>query len=162
MEEHKFGRELWESPYRKIVDTHIAISRLHRCVLERQLNRGGVYRSQHQFLMYIVDNPNASQKEIAEKFRVSTATVAVSLKKLEQGGYIRRGVDQKDNRFNQICATEKGMCVAEKSRRYFQKVECGMFNGFTAEDTARLQGYLDRMYQNLKDILSEAERREQN
>lgn len=162
MKERKFCRKLWESPYRRLVDSYIEVGRAHRCVLERGLNQTGVYRSQHRLLMFIVDNPNLSQKDVATMFRISTATVAVSLKKLEQGGYIRRVVDQKDNRFNQICATEKGKNVAERSRCYFQKVEKEMFEGFSTEDLERLQGYLDRMYQNLNGILSETERREQN
>ena len=48
-------------------------------------------------------------------YGVSGATMAVSLKKLEKGGYINRLVDQHDNRCNQICITEKGREVVEES-----------------------------------------------
>lgn len=110
--------------------TYMGINRLHRMVLERQLNKTGVYRSQHQLLMYISANPNASQKDLAKMHQVSAATVAVSLKKLENGGYIKRVVDQDDNRYNQICITEKGKAIVEGSIAYFQTLEAQMYEGF--------------------------------
>lgn len=155
---HRFDG--WESPYRELVETYMIVGRLHRLVLERQLNRTGVYRSQHQLLMYIADNPNASQKEIAQLNHVSPATVAVSLKKLENGGYIRRVVDEHDNRYNKICITEKGRAVVENSVRWFQKVERTIFDGFAPEEMAAMQGYLNRMQQNLNSLMPETEREE--
>lgn len=155
------GFEGWDFPYRELVETYMNVGRLHRTVLERQLNRTGVYRSQHQLLMYIAENPNASQKEIAQLNRVSPATVAVSLKKLENGGYIQRVVDEHDNRYNKICITEKGRAVVENSVRWFQKVERTIFDGFSSEEMAAMQGFLNRMQQNLSGFLPETEREEQ-
>lgn len=150
-----FKRE--DSQYRELIERYIGVSRLHRTVLERELNKTGVYRSQHQLLMYIADNPNASQKEIAQQNHVTAATAAVSLKKLEQGGYICRVVDEQDNRYNKICITEKGSMLIEKSICYFQEVEKGIFAGFGPEELAQLHGYLNRMYENLEHILPQAE-----
>lgn len=92
---------------------------------------------------------------------VSTATVAVSLKKLENGGYIQRVVDQSDNRYNQICITEKGKAIVDGSILFFQKLEAQMYEGFGAEELETLQGFLDRIYHNLNKLLPEAEREEQ-
>lgn len=155
------GFEGWDFPYRELMETYMSVGRLHRMVLERQLNKTGVYRSQHQLLMYIADNPNASQKEIAQLNHVSPATVAVSLKKLENGGYIQRVVDEHDNRYNKICITEKGRAVVENSVRWFQKVERTIFDGFSSEEMAAMQGFLNRMQQNLSGFLPETEREEQ-
>lgn len=119
------------------------------------MNRTGVYRSQHQLLMCIADNPRVSQKELAKVQHVSTATVAVSLKKLENGGYISRAVDQEDNRYNQICITEKGQAVVDKSICCFQEVERRMFDGFSSEELSCLLGYLSRIRQNMETLLEE-------
>lgn len=151
----------WDSPQRGLMNSFMRVNRLHRMVLERQLNRTGVYRSQHQLLLYIAHTPNASQKDIAKLHHVSTATVAVSLKKLEQGGYIKRVVDQKDNRFNQICITEKGMEIVDGSIRFFKQFEKQVFEGFSEEELAVLQEYLDRVSRNLNQLLPETEREEQ-
>lgn len=128
----------------------ITIARLQRSVVESRVRQTGVYRSQHQILMYIAANPDASQKDIARMHETSTATIAVSLKKLEKAGYIRREVDESDNRFNRIQVTEKGLAVVEKSRAIFARLEEEMFEGFEEEDYQVLESLLDRVCQNIK------------
>lgn len=150
----------WSTPHGMLLKVFMHVGRLHRSILERWLLGSGVYRSQHQLLMYISAHPKASQKEIAGLLQVSTATVAVSLKKLEQGGYIHRAVDQEDNRFNQICITDKGRSLIEGSIHYFEKVEQIMFSGFTEEEEVLLQGFLERMEQNLMTAMCETESEE--
>jgi len=148
----------YDSPYHNLIDSFIHVNRLHRAVLEKHLNKTGVYRSQHQFLMYISKYPNASQKKIAERFHISTATVAVTLKKLEKGGYICRAVDAEDNRFNQIAITGKGQAIVDKSIICFHDTEQGMFRGFCEAECKELEGYLVRVRENLQQLLDETER----
>ncbi|MGL5434226.1 MAG: MarR family winged helix-turn-helix transcriptional regulator [Lachnospiraceae bacterium] len=147
----------WDSPHSSQIKAFIDVTRLHRTVLERKLNQTGVYRSQHQILRYIVKNPNASQKDIARLHHASTATIAVSLKKLEKGGYIKRMVDRKDNRYNQIMITEKGQAVLEVSMQYFQLVEERMFEGFSEPEMEQLEYMLGKIKGNLN-LLLEMER----
>lgn len=150
-----------DSPAHKLVEKYIQVTHLQRSTLDQLLSRTGVYRSQHQILMYVSDHPNASQKEIAARYKVSTATIAVSLKKLENGGYIRRIVDQKDNRFNQICLTEKGKKVTSDSAKIFECMEKQMFAGFSDQDYQALEELLDRIYENLEQgFATESEREE--
>ncbi len=148
-------RALWDSPYRELTDLAIRIGHMHRTALERRLNRTGVYRSQHQLLMCIAKYPQMSQKQLAKERHVSTATVAVSLKKLENGGYIRRTVDQGDNRYNRICITEKGQAVVDKSICCFQDIERQIYRGFSREELDSLLGYLARIGQNIENLLKE-------
>ena len=100
----------------------------------------------------MAEHPNTSQKELAEYLNVTAATVAVSVKKLEKGGYITRIVDQEDNRYNKLCLTEEGRDVVEHSRQFFKNVENQMFLGFTEEEFQIMEGYLERVYANLSDI----------
>ena len=138
----------------QMINKYIWTMKQHRSIMERRLADTGVYRSQHQMLMYVSDHPNASQKELAEHQRISTATVAVSLKKLEKGGYIRREVDERDNRYNQICLTERGRLVVLESVLLFQEIEQAMFAGFSQEDYEKMGELLDRVYGNLEDYAS--------
>lgn len=149
----KAREEEADTPVRHCIWTYMEITRMHRSILERKFSQTGVYRSQHQLLMYIAKHPNASQKEIAEQYKISTAAVAVSLKKLEKGGYIRRAVDEKDNRYNQIDLTPRGLEIVETSQKIFGEVEEAMFQGFSGEDFERLTGYLDRLSGNLEQML---------
>lgn len=145
----------WGTKEHELVKKYMNGNKMHRMYLDREVLKTGVYRSQHQILMYIARFPNASQKEIANHQQVSTATIAVSLKKLEKGGYISRVVDCNDNRYNQICITEKGQAVVEESVQIFRKAEEGMFRGFTPEEKEKLGDFLDRMYLNMEYLLQE-------
>lgn len=144
-----------DSPAHRLVEKYMKINRLQRSVIERRLGKTGVYRSQHQILMFVADSPNVSQKEIAAKYGVSTATIAVSLKKLEKGGYIRRIVDEKDNRFNQICVTEKGRKMVDDSVETFRRIENRMFEGFSEEEFYKLEELLDKVFHNLEKELDQ-------
>lgn len=148
MEESIFPRA-FDTPQHRLIEKYVRVTRLHRSMLEHHLGGTGVYRSQHQILMYVSDNPNVSQKDLARMYGVSGATIAVSLKKLERGGYIRRAVDQNDNRCNQICITEKGRKIVEDSVKIFDHMERCMFGGFSENDMDMLGGMLDRIYRNL-------------
>ncbi len=117
--------------------------------IERKVKNTGVYRSQHRLLMHLNRNPNCAQVELAQHLEVSPAAIAVSLKKLEKGGYIRRETDSSDNRVHQVVITEKGRQVIEKSIVMFQETESEMFAGFSAEEMELLDGFLERIYQNL-------------
>lgn len=146
----------------KVVDEYMKTNKLHRKLLEKNLNKSGVFRSQHQLLMYIYCHPSVSQKELAKLYNVSTATVAVSLKKLEKGGYIRRLMDKEDNRINQTLITPKGQAIVESSVSFFRMVEAGMFDGFSQEELERLHGFLSRIHKNIDRMLNETESEGQN
>lgn len=118
-------------------------------LIERRVRDTGVYRSQHRLLMHLSWNPNSSQVALAEHLEISPAAVAVSIKKLEKGGYIRRETDLCDSRVHQVTITEKGEQVIKQSISMFQKVEAQMFRGFSDEELERMEDFLERVYQNL-------------
>ena len=133
----------FDSPEHRLIEKYIRVTRLHRSVIEHRLEGTGVYRSQHQILMFASHNPNVSQKDLAEMYGV------------EKGGYINRLVDQHDNRCNQICITEKGRKVVEESVLIFQRLERCMFEGFSEHDMDVLGNLLDRIYGNLDQDLKD-------
>lgn len=120
-----------------------------RKLIERELSITNVYRAQHQILMMLSKDNGISQTEIAKEQDCSTAAVAVSLKKLEQGGYIKRVVNQEDNRFNEVAITEKGNAVVKQSIDIFLKCDELMFEGFSEQELDELEGYLERIRTNL-------------
>lgn len=137
------------SPMHQVMLRYMRIMKKHQQILEQRLKRTGVYRSQHQILMILSEHSNASQKELAQRLYVSTATIAVSVKKLEKGGYITRLVDEEDNRANRLCLTEKGRNMVVHSQQFFRNVEMQMFDGFEERELLIMTGYLDRIYNNL-------------
>lgn len=108
-----------------------------------------IYRSQHRLLMNLGENPNCSQNELAARLEISPAAVAVSLNKLEKGGYIARRTDAEDHRSNRVSITDRGNQVISRSIQLFDEVERGMFEGFTSEEMEQFYEFLQRTYRNL-------------
>ncbi len=139
----------------RITEKCAHINQLWKLYLEREMSGFGIYQSQCRILMYIAAHPDASQKEIALAQRVSTATIAVVLKKLENGGYISREASEEDSRFNRIRVTKKGREVADGSRRVYLHMEEAQFQGFTEEEFRVLDGFLDRIRLNTEYLFQE-------
>ena len=123
--------------------------------MQSYLDETGVYHSQHRLLIKIAHTPNASQKDIAESMDVSAATIAVSLKKLEKGGYIKKEIAEGDNRLNQITITEKGKKVVEQSKQIFGLTDQKVFEGFTEEEKLTLFVLLKKLNANLNKMENE-------
>ena len=119
--------------------------------IERRVKKTGVYSGQHRILMHLNLRPNCSQAELAEWMEISPAAIAVSIKKLEKGGYIQRRPDAADNRALQVIISPKGKAVIEQSIDIFQKVDEEMFAGFSEAELQQLEVFLERMYRNLED-----------
>lgn len=118
-------------------------------LIEWRVKDTGVYRSQHRLLMHLRCQPNCSQVELAEQLEISPSAIAVSIKKLEKGGYIRRETDESDNRVHQVTITQKGEQIIQESISMFQETERQMFQGFSDEEMKDLADFLERIYHNL-------------
>lgn len=139
-------------------DLQHEIIHLFRCtdqVLKRAIGRKvegtGLYRSQHRLLMILGKHPDCSQTAIAEKMEISPPAVAVTLKKLEKGGYISRQCLEEDNRVNEVVVTEKGRQAISESIVCFQEVESAILKGFSDQEMEQLSDFLQRMIANGED-----------
>lgn len=136
---------------REIQHKFMCIGRMHRQAIENKIGTTGVHKSQHMILMHLYRNSGElSQKDIANHFEISPAAVAVSLKKLEAGGYIERSCALSDNRYNEIKITKKGKEVVEYSRKVFECIDEKTFEGISAEEREILTSLLDKIIFNLK------------
>ena len=118
----------------------------HRRAMELRLNKTGIYRAQHQILMYLSKHPQSSQKQIAERFNISSA---------ERGGYLERAVDREDNRFHQVSLTEKGQKVVEDSHEIFQRTIEETYLGLSGEELGEAMAFYEKMEENLRRICQE-------
>ena len=100
--------------------------------------------------MHIAKNGACTQNHIAEAMEVSAATVAVSLKKLEKGGYIEKRISPEDGRSNLIALTVKGEDVVQQSKTLFEEVDRQMFEMISEEQQEELHVFLDKVINNLK------------
>lgn len=135
---------------RKMFHTMIKTDRLHRCVVENFLTDLNIHRSQHMTLMYLAKCDECpSQKTIAEHFNISPASVAVTLKKLEEAGYIAKESSSVDNRNNFIRITDTGKEIVNSSKERFEEIDYNMFCDFTDEDYENFYTCLEKMIKGL-------------
>ena len=119
--------------------------------ISKKVENTGVFRSQHRLLMILGKHPDCSQTELAERLEISSAAVAVSLKKLEKSGFISRQCQENDNRVNQVVITEKGWEIIDQSVQYFKEMENAFLSDFSEEELKQLQSFLERMIKNGED-----------
>lgn len=138
---------------RKLVKEILHFTRLndraHRTQIESQVNRLGIHRTQHMFLMFISRCPEPpSQNEIAGEFHVSSSAASVTLKKMENAGLIERRRVGEDSRTNRISITEAGLEMVEKTKKLFDGVDSKMFEGFSGDELLSLLRYLTKINEN--------------
>ena len=135
---------------RNTVHKLIGTMKRHRKLFDEMRERTGLGRSAHHMLMILSDSDaTVSQTFLAEALEISTAAVAVMLKKMENDGYIVRRTNAADSRFNTIELTEKGAEIVESSKKAFSGIDAALFNGFDNDETEKLNDYLDRLQANI-------------
>ena len=146
---------------RREVGLIMQANRLHRSVVGKKLGILNMHRSQHMLLMLISRLPdNVSQKELADRLQITPAAVAMTLKKLESGGYISRCADTDDNRVNRITVSEKGENAVKLSEEIFSAVDDAMFEGISESELADFIRTMEKINDNLLALGAEDCRRD--
>ena len=135
-----------------VVKLFITAAKSHHRVFENNVKGFGIHRSQHRILMFLSRRGNepTSQKDIANFHEISPAAVAVSIKKLENEGLIKRVTDKNDNRANLIELTQKGQDIVEQTKCLIGALDAAMFEGFCEEEILEFSLYLSRLCDNIK------------
>lgn len=138
---------------RNTVHKLITTMKKHKKLFDSMREKTGLGRSAHRMLMILsASEGTISQTYIADRLEISTAAVAVMLKKLESDGYIQRSVNQNDSRFNSIELTKKGAEIVESSKKDFLSIDLALFDGFDENEMLALNGFLDRIQVNIEKI----------
>lgn len=140
---------------REIIHKFIQTNRLHRRIIGRYADRIEMNCSAHRMLLFISrDEGLPSQRELAERLKISPAAVANTLKKLETDGYVERSKarDGCDCRANEITLTDKGSLAITDSEKYFRYVDSAALKDFSPDELDELCRLLDKMQSNLHSI----------
>ena len=112
---------------------------------------GPVHPSQGPILAMLFHCGEGSQADIVRKMKVSAATVAVSIARLEKMGLVSRERNQANQRAYVLRLTEKGREVAGEMERTMTEMGRVAMKGFSPEECETLKDYCDRMIQNLQE-----------
>ena len=83
----------------------------------RLLREAALHPGQVMLCRILAESPNLSQRELAERVRITPATVTIMIQKMEKAGLIERRVDGSDQRVTRISLTEQGHRADEDASR---------------------------------------------
>ena len=95
------------------------------------------------------------QKDLEAAYSITGATATNILKVMEKDGLIQRIPMEKDARLKKIEMTEKGRTYDEVAHENVVRLEQGMIKGFTEEELTTFREYMDRLTQNVVDLVDE-------
>ena len=136
------------------LDIAIADEIMH--VSRRLLQRGtrviddmGIGVGQVPILKLLSIHGVMTQRQIADKIRVTPATICGTLKRMERAELIDRRQAAEDGRVIHVCLTEKGRRCSETAREALRLPYSEMLSGFTVSEREHLLNYFRRMGENL-------------
>ncbi len=104
--------------------------------------------SQHHILVYLIhlENKTCSLKTLEKEFKVSQATMAGLIKRMEEKEIVKTHIGENDKRIKMVTITEKGILICQKSREMMMKGEETIKSIYSQEELNNLTNYLERLY----------------
>lgn len=107
----------------------------------------GIPDSYRTIIMYLVREPGANQKDIAEFANITTAAVNQTVKEMLGNGYLEKQTDEKDRRYTKLYLTEKGREIALKLREKLRISDEVITAAITPEKEAEIIALLDKIHE---------------
>lgn len=142
--------------YMSAMQKIIYIAKTHHSVIESKMTGIGLHRSTHMMLSHLsACQTPPSQKELAEKMKISPAAVAATLERLEADGYIEKACICGDHRVKGVKITESGRAVLKKTCGLFSKTDDATFSGVCGDEFEAFCDCLDKIAKNLTEMKSD-------
>lgn len=133
----------------EIVRQILWLSRKHFQLNSIQLEETGLGSGQIPVLLELHRSGELNQRELAERTRVTPATMSGTLKRMEKAGFISRTADENDARISRVRLTEEGTAQCENAKRIFDAICHQMLEGLDEESIATLRTLLTRIQDHL-------------
>ncbi len=132
------------------------IGLMRRLCCQREFMLLGLYKGQLGILEYVLHNPGCTQREIADHMAVTASSVAKSTARMQRAGMLSKNVNEENLRCNKLYITDEGRRVSKQTREMFDRLDRRMFGGFSDEEIDQLEGFLNRIINNLAETPEEA------
>ena len=106
-------------------------------------------RGQYLYLVRIGEEPGIIQEELSDRLKVDRSTVARSVKKLADKGFIRELNDHSNQKIKKWILTEKGQALYPFILAEHAYSEETALNGFSKAETLQLEEWLAKMRENV-------------
>ena len=105
--------------------------------------------SQAGILFILNSHGRLSQRQLAQKIGITPPSMTVTVRKLEELGFIHKEPDEKDQRIIRIRLSEAGKECIEKLKSIMDEVEEILYQGFSVEEKLLFRRLLLAMRENL-------------
>lgn len=115
-----------------------------------QLDGAEVHPRQGPILGLLLDKDGISQADLVREMRVSAATVAVSLARLEKLGFVTRTRNERNQRANVLALTELGRQEALRLEKLMLDISQAALEGIGEEDQRMAATLFKQMVENIR------------
>lgn len=113
--------------------------------MRRETEKLGIRDGYRQMLFHLCREDGVTQLDLVRLSRLRPPTVSVTLKKMEDEGYVTRRTDPHDQRQVRVYITEKGRQVNEQIRQRIEETEKILGEPLSPEDLQELRRILLKM-----------------
>ncbi|EGT3600304.1 MarR family transcriptional regulator [Clostridium perfringens] len=134
--------------YTNLVST---IARKLKFSADKKINNLGLNSQQGRVIQYIYEHQDEGliQKDLANVFGRTTASITSMLKGLEKNGYIRREIPSNNERQKNIYVEKKGIDLIETFNKNFLEIEEDLTSSLTEEEKETFLKILTKINTNL-------------
>ncbi len=131
------------------------ICHLHHARIHQLLESLGLYRGQPPVLRALWEQEGLTHGELAERLRITPATITKMLQRMEKTGFVQRRADPADQRVSRVYLTEAGRAVQGSVQQVLDRMEAETFAGFDPDQLTILRDFMQRIRANLLAVSGE-------
>jgi DNA-binding MarR family transcriptional regulator len=124
------------------------LNKTHLIIINERLKPLGLSSGQFPVMMYLIRKQNVMQEALVRHFHIDKGSIARSVKKLEDAGFIRRITDPDNRRAVRLFLTEKGENVAHEILRIDREWQDLSFAGLSDDERAQFSALVRRILNN--------------
>lgn len=128
------------------------ISKRFRDLMRRTGERAGIPARYRDLLRHLAHKDGRTQHELADLAGLTPPTVSVTLRDMEQEGYVVRRPHETDQRITLVYLTDQGRATNEKMHAFADGYDKQIMHGITREDYETAHRVLIQMRENLNKI----------
>ena len=142
--------------YEEFVGKHISyLDRYARRYYDKELKPYDIGGAQLRILMLLYKMDGISQELLAQTIKVDKTTIARTIKKLVDNGFILRQKDEKDRRSYRVFLNEKGKAIEPEMMKIFEKWEENLLYKFDDEQKKDVLKIIGIMHENASELMQD-------
>jgi DNA-binding MarR family transcriptional regulator len=125
------------------------VCKLHHARAHALLEELGLYRGQPRLLRALYEREGITHGDLAERLRVTPATITKMIQRMEKAGFVERRADPADQRVSRVYLTQAGHAIRAAVDDALGTLEEESMTGLSEEERLELYRLLVRVRDNL-------------